>query len=78
MKLHKISASIAFIKKLVFKELAPKFAIVSRQFINDQDKFFIQDNILKGNWDKHGTDLHKLIIIYNHLLEKLKSLNVNT
>ena len=78
LKLHKISASIIFIKKLIFKKLTTKFAIVNRKFINEQDRFFAQDNISKGNLDKHGTDLHKLIIGYNHLLEKLKSLPGNT
>lgn len=78
LKLHKYSASTAIIKKLIFNELTKEFAVVNRQFINEQDRFFTQDNISKGNLDKHGTDLHQLIISYNHLLEKLKSLHGNT
>ena len=36
-KLHNTSASIAFIKKALFVDVIPKFAMVKVQFINETD-----------------------------------------
>ena len=36
-KLHNTSASIAFIKKTLFVDMIPKFAIVKGQLINETD-----------------------------------------
>ena len=38
-KLHNTSASIVFIKKALFVDVIPKFAIFKRQFLNETDTF---------------------------------------
>ena len=44
-KLHNTSASIGFIKKALFVDVIPKFAIVKGQFINETDSLTASRNL---------------------------------
>ena len=39
MKLHNTAASTGFIKKALYTHLAPKFAQIEGQFVNDKGKY---------------------------------------
>ena len=53
-KLHNTSASIASIKKALFVDVIPKFAIVKGQFINQADSLTTWGKLMKSNLTKHA------------------------
>ena len=48
-KLHNTSASIGFIKKALFVDVIPKFAIVKGQFINETDSLTAPRKLMKSH-----------------------------
>ena len=72
-KLHNTSASIAFIKKALFVDVVPKFAIVKGQFINETDSLTASSKSMKSHLTKHVQHLYNLSIQYNDLKSLLYS-----
>ena len=66
-KLHNTSASIGFIKKALFVDVIPKFAIVKGQFINETDSLTASRKLMKSHLTKHIQDLYNLSIQNNDL-----------
>ena len=64
-KLRNTSASIAFIKKALFADVIPKFAVVKGQFIKEMDSLTASR--------KYAQDLYNLSIQYNDLKSLLYS-----
>ena len=62
-----MSASIAFIKKMLFVDVIPKFAIVKGQFINETDSLTASRKLMKSHLTKHIQHLYNLSIKYNDL-----------
>ena len=48
-KLHNTSTSIAFIKKVWFVDVIPKFAIIKGQFINERDSLTAPCELMKSH-----------------------------
>ena len=74
-KLHNTSASIAFIKKPLFVDVTPKFAIVKGQFISETDSLTASRKLMKSHLTKHVQDLYNLSVQYNDL-KSLLYLNI--
>ena len=72
-KLHNTSASIAFIKKALFVDVIPKFAMVKGQFINETDSLTASRKLMKSHLTKHVQDLYNLSMQYNDLKSLLHS-----
>ena len=72
-KLHNTSASIGFIKKALFVDMIPKFAIVKGQFINETDSLTASRKLMKSHLTKHVQDLYNLSMQYNDLKSLLYS-----
>ena len=66
-KLYNMSASIALIKKALFVDVIPKFAIVIGQFINETDSLTASRKLMKSHLTKHIQDLYNLSIQNNDL-----------
>ena len=66
-KLQNTSASIAFIKKALFVDVIPKFAMVKVQFINETDSLTASPKLMKSHLTKHVQDLYNLLKQYNDL-----------
>ena len=62
-----MSASIALIKKALFVDVIPKFAIVIGQFINETDSLTASRKLMKSHLTKHIQDLYNLSIQNNDL-----------
>ena len=67
------SASIAFIKKALFVDVIPKFAMVKGQFINETDSLTASRKLMKSHLTKHVQDLYNLSMQYNDLKSLLYS-----
>ena len=52
-KLHKSSSSTAFIKKALYKNVAPTFAKVKGQFLNGNVKLNAEKDLMKSHLNKH-------------------------
>ena len=61
-KLHNTSVIIAFIKKALFVDVVPKFAIDEERFINEMDSLTASCKLMKSRLNKHGQDLYSLSI----------------
>ena len=72
-KLQNTSASIAFIKKALFVDVIPKFAMVKVQFINETDSLTASTKLMKSHLTKHVQDLYNLLKQYNDLKSLLYS-----
>ena len=72
-KLQNTSASIAFIKKALFVDVIPKFAMVKVQFINETDSLTASPKLMKSHLTKHVQDLYNLLKQYNDLKSLLYS-----
>ena len=72
-KLLNTSASIAFIKKALFVDVIPKFAMVKVQFINETDSLTASPKLMKSHLTKHVQDLYNLLKQYNDLKSLLYS-----
>ena len=72
-KLLNTSASIAFIKKALFVDVIPKFAMVKVQFTNETDTLTASRKLMKSHLTKHAQDLYNLSIQYNDLKSLLYS-----
>ena len=72
-KLHNTSASIAFIKKALFVDVIPKFAMVKGQFINETDSLAASRKLMKSHLTKHVQDLYNLSMQYIDLKSLLYS-----
>ena len=59
-KLHNTSASIAFIKKVLFADVILKFALVKGQFINKTDSLTASRNLIESHLTKQVQDLYNL------------------
>ena len=55
-KLHNTSASIAFIKKVLFIDVIPKFATVNGQFINEKNSLAASRKLMKSHLTKYVQD----------------------
>ena len=66
-KLHNTSASIAHIKKGLFVDVVPNFAVVKEEFINDGDSLTASRKIMKSHLTKHVQDFNGLSMQYNDL-----------
>ena len=71
--LHNTSGSIAFIKKALFVDVIPKFAMVKGQFINETDSLTASRKLMKSHLTKHVQDLYNLSMQYNDLKSLLYS-----
>ena len=76
-KLHNTSPSIALIKKTLFVDVIPKFAIVRGEYINETDSLKASRKSMKSHLTKHVQDLYNLSIQYNDLKSLLYS-NIGT
>ena len=72
-KLQNTSASIAFIKKALFVDVIPKFAMVKVQFINETDSLTASPKLMKSHLTKHVQDVYNLLKQYNDLKSLLYS-----
>ena len=72
-KLLNTSASIAFIKKALFVDVIPKFAMVKGQFINETDSLTALRKLMKSHLIKHIHDIYNLSMQYNDLKSLLYS-----
>ena len=72
-KLQNTSASIVFIKKALFVDVIPKFAMVKVQFINETDSLTASPKLMKSHLTKHVQDLYNLLKQYNDLKSLLYS-----
>ena len=72
-ELHNTSVSIAFIKKVLFADVIPKFAVAKGQFIKETDNLTASHMVMKKHLTQHVQDLHKLSIQYNDLKSLLCS-----
>ena len=52
-KLHNIAASIEFIKKALYPHVAPKFAQIKGQFVNDEEKHQAERRLMLSHVYKH-------------------------
>ena len=60
-------------KKALFVDVIPKFAMVEGQFINETDSLTASRRLLKSHLTKHAHDLHNLSMQYNDLKSLLYS-----
>ena len=72
-ELQNTSAGIAFIKKALFVDVIPKFAMVKVQFINETDSLTASPKLMKSHLTKHVQDLYNLLKQYNDLKSLLYS-----
>ena len=72
-KLHKTSASIAFVKNALFVDVISRLAIVKGQFINETDSLTASRKLTKSHLTMHVQDLYDLSIQFNDLKSLLYS-----
>ena len=72
-KLHDTLASTAFIKKALFVDVIPKFAMIKGQFINETDSLTALRKLMKSHLIKHIHDVYNLSMQYNDLKSLLYS-----
>ena len=70
-KLQKRTSSIGFIKKAVHNEVTPKFATVKGQFLNTNDKWKCEKQILISHLQDHVITVKELVRKYNILVEEM-------
>ena len=71
--LHQAASSIGFIGKCLFNHITPKFAVVSGQFINQDDKILVQQQIMATHMMQHVEKLKATLDLYHVLEEELIS-----
>ena len=52
--------TLAFIKKVLFDDVLPKFAVVKGQFINEADSYTSSPKSVKSHLTKYIQDLYNL------------------
>ena len=57
--------TLAFIKKVLFNDVLPKFAVVKSQFINEADSYTSSPKSMKSHLTKYIQDLYNLSMPHN-------------
>ena len=71
-KLHRTAGSTGFIKKPLFHEVIPKFARVNGNFINKNQQYKSERNVLCSHLNEHVHTLKSLVSKHYVLKDKLK------
>ena len=66
-KVQKRAASIGFVKKALYREVTPKFALVKGQFKTEKDKWKCEQKVMLSHLQDHKNTLKPLIKEYNTL-----------
>ena len=66
-KVQKRAASIGFVKKALYREVAPKFALVKGQFKTEKDNWKCEQKVMLSHLQDHKNTLKSLIKEYNTL-----------
>ena len=61
LKMHKVAASIGFIKKAIFMDVSPKFVQIKGQFVSPKLKHETEKKLLFEHLSKHTSDLKNIV-----------------
>ena len=67
-KVQRRAASIGFVKKALYQEVTPKFALVKGQFKTGRDKWKCEQRVMLPHLQHHKNTLKSLIKEYNMIL----------
>ena len=74
LKMHKVAASVGFIKKAIFLDVSPKFVQIKGQFVSSKLKHETEKKLLYEHLSKHVSDLKNICAESNDKVNVLRSL----